>query len=124
MKFNFLGGQRKGFSPNQNTQETVNMFLEVDSSEEDKLTLYRVDGKKDFIELPKSPIYNMVEFRGALYVVAGDSIYKIIETVSGFSYVSLGSFLKDNIKTPYINVEINGDNVWLLTNSLFPDVVS
>ena len=83
MKFNFLGGQHKGFSPNQNTQETVNMFLEVDSSEENKLTLYRVDGKKDFIELPKSPVYNMAEFRGALYVVAGDSIYKIIETVSG-----------------------------------------
>ena len=77
MRFNFLGGQHKGFSPNQNTQETVNMFLEVDSSEENKLTLYRVDGKKDFIELPKSPIYNMAEFRGALYVVAGDSIYKI-----------------------------------------------
>ena len=67
------------------------MFLEVDSSEENKLTLYRVDGKKDFIELPKIPIYNMAEFRGALYVVAGDSIYKIIETVSGFSYVSLGT---------------------------------
>ena len=63
--FNFLGGQHKGFSPNPNTQETVNMFLEVDSSEENKLTLYRVDGKKDFIELPKSPIYNMAEFRGA-----------------------------------------------------------
>ena len=63
LKFNFLGGQHKGFSPNQNTQETVNMFLEVDSSEENKLTLYRVDGKKDFIELPKSPIYNMAEFR-------------------------------------------------------------
>ena len=61
MKFNFLGGQHKGFSPNQNTQETVNMFLEVDSSEENKLTLYRVDGKKDFIELPKSPIYNMAD---------------------------------------------------------------
>ena len=74
MKFNFLGGQHKGFSPNQNTQETVNMFLEVDSSEENKLTLYRVDGKKDFIDLPKSPIYNMAEFRGVLYVVAGDSL--------------------------------------------------
>ena len=91
MKFNFLGGQHKGFSPNQNTQETVNMFLEVDSSEENKLTWYRVDGKKDFIELPKIPIYNMAEFRGALYVVAGDSIYKIIETVSGYSYSLLGT---------------------------------
>ena len=30
---------------------------------------------KDFIELPKSPINNMAEFRGVLYVVAGDSIY-------------------------------------------------
>jgi hypothetical protein len=27
MKFNFLGGQHKGFSKNQNSQETVNMFL-------------------------------------------------------------------------------------------------
>jgi hypothetical protein len=90
MKIPFLGGQHKGFSPNQNTQETVNMFLEVDPSEENKLTLYRVDGKKDFIELPKSPIYNMAEFRGALYVVAGDSIYKIIETVSGYSYSLIG----------------------------------
>jgi len=91
LKFNFLGGQHKGFSPNQNTQETVNMFLEVDSSEENKLTLYRVDGKKDFIELPKSPIYNMAEFRGVLYVVAGDSIYKIIETVGGYTYSLIGS---------------------------------
>ena len=91
MKLNFLGGQHKGFSPNQNTQETVNMFLEVDSSEENKLTLYRVDGKKDFIELPKSPIYNMAEFRGVLYVVAGDSIYKIIETVGGYSYSLIGA---------------------------------
>ena len=91
MKFNFLGGQHKGFSPNQNTQETVNMFLEVDSSEENKLTLYRVDGKKDFIELPKSPIYNMAEFRGALYAVAGDSIYKIVQTVGGYSYSLIGT---------------------------------
>ena len=67
------------------------MFLEVDSSEENKLTLYRVDGKKDFIELPKSPIYNMAEFRGALYVVAGDSIYKIIEAVGGYSYSLIGA---------------------------------
>jgi len=91
LKFNFLGGQHKGFSPNQNTQETVNMFLEVDSSEENKLILYRVDGKKDFIELPKSPVYNMAEFRGALYAVAGDSIYKIIETVGGYTYSLIGS---------------------------------
>jgi hypothetical protein len=91
LKFNFLGGQHKGFSPNQNTQETVNMFLEVDPSEENKLTLYRVDGKKDFIELPKSPIYNMAEFRGALYVVAGDSIYKIIQTIGGYSYSLIGA---------------------------------
>ena len=33
----------------------------------------------------------MAEFRGALYVVAGDSIYKIIETVSGYSYSLLGT---------------------------------
>jgi hypothetical protein len=67
------------------------MFLEVDSSEENKLILYRVDGKKDFIELPKSPVYNMAEFRGALYAVAGDSIYKIIETVGGYTYSLIGS---------------------------------
>ena len=90
MKFNFLGGQHKGFSPNQNTQQTINMFLEVDPSEENKLTLYRVDGKKDFIELPKSPIYNMAEFRGVLYVVAGDGIYKIVKTVGVYSYTLLG----------------------------------
>ena len=67
------------------------MFLEVDSSEENKLTLYRVDGKKDFITLPKSPIYNMAEFRGVLYVVAGDSIYKIIQTIGGYSYSLIGA---------------------------------
>ena len=71
MKFNFLGGQHKGFSPNQNTQETVNMFLEVDSSEENKLTLYRVDGKKDFIELPKSPVYNRaVSIFGVAFLIS------------------------------------------------------
>ena len=38
-------------------------------------------------------------------------------------YILLGDFLKDNIKTPYINVENNGNDVKLLTNSLFPDLV-
>ena len=33
----------------------------------------------------------MAEFRGALYVVAGDSIYKIIETVGGYSYSLIGA---------------------------------
>lgn len=54
-------------------------------------------------------IYGKIEFSENLYASS--------------DYVSLGSFLKDNIKTPYINVEINGDDVWLLTNSLFPDLV-
>ena len=90
MKFNFLGGQHKGFSKNQNSQETVNMFLEVDPSEDNKLTLYRVDGKKDFIELPKSPVYGMSEFRGVLYAVAGDSIYKITTIVDGYGYTLIG----------------------------------
>jgi hypothetical protein len=90
MKFNFLGGQHKGFSPNQNTQQTINMFLEVDPSEDNKLTLYRVDGKKDFIELPKSPVYGLSEFRGVLYAVAGDSIYKITTVVDGYGYTLMG----------------------------------
>ena len=54
-------------------------------------------------------IYGKIEFSENLY--------------ASLDYVSLGSFLKDNIKTPYINVEINGDDVKLLTNSLFPDLV-
>ena len=66
MKFNFLGGQHKGFSKNQNSQETVNMFLEVDPSEDNKLTLYRVDGKTAFLTLPTAPVYGMAEFRGCL----------------------------------------------------------
>ena len=71
MKFNFLGGQHKGFSKNQNSQETVNMFLEVDLSEDNKLTLYRVDGKIAFLTIPTRPVYGMSEFRGVLYVVSG-----------------------------------------------------
>jgi hypothetical protein len=88
MKFNFLGGQHKGFSPNQNTQETVNMFLEVDPSEDNKLTLYRVDGKTAFLTLPTSPIYGMAEFRGVLYVVAGAALYKVL---NDFSYTTIGT---------------------------------
>ena len=88
MKFNFLGGQHKGFSPNQNTQETVNMYLEVDPSEDNKLTLYRVDGKKIFLTLPTKPIYAMSEFRGELYVVAGNKAYKVL---SDFTYTSIGT---------------------------------
>jgi len=87
MKFNFLGGQHKGFSSKQNAQETVNMFLEVDPSEENKLTLYRVDGKKTFIELPTQPVYGMAEFRGILYVVSGDYIYRVYQDLS---YVVIG----------------------------------
>ena len=88
MKFNFLGGQHKGFSPNQNTQETVNMFLEVDPSEDNKLTLYRVDGKTAFLTLPTTPIYAMSEFRGVLYVVAGATLYKVL---NDFSYTTIGA---------------------------------
>ena len=78
MKFNFLGGQHKGFSKNQNSQETVNMFLEVDPSEDNKLTLYRVDGKIAFLTLPTQPVYGMSEFRGVLYVVSGAYLYKVL----------------------------------------------
>ena len=89
MKFNFLGGQHKGFSKNQNSQETVNMFLEVDLSEEDnKLTLYRVDGKIAFLTLPTAPIYGMSEFRGVLYVVAGAYLYKVL---NDYSYTTIGA---------------------------------
>ena len=88
MKFNFLGGQHKGFSPNQNSQETINMFLEVDPSEDNKLTLYRVDGKKSFLELPTAPIYGMAEFRGVLYVIAGSTLYKVL---NDFSYTTIGT---------------------------------
>ena len=88
MKFNFLGGQHKGFSPNQNTQETVNMYLEVDPSEDNKLTLYRVDGKTAFLTLPTTPIYAMAEFSGVLYVVAGATLYKVL---NDFSYTTIGA---------------------------------
>jgi hypothetical protein len=88
MKFNFLGGQHKGFSKNQNSQETVNMFLEVDPSEDNKLTLYRVDGKKAFLTLPTAPIYGMYEFREILYVVAGAYLYKVL---NDFSYTTIGA---------------------------------
>jgi len=74
MKFNFLGGQHKGFSKNQNSQETVNMFLEVDPSEDNKLTLDRVDGKR--------------AFRGVLYVVAGAYLYKVL---NDYSYTTIGA---------------------------------
>ena len=88
MKFNFLGGQHKGFCPNQNTQETVNMFLEVDQSEENNLTLYRVDGKKVFLDIPISPVYVISEFRSVLYVVAGFVFYKVL---SDLTYTIVGS---------------------------------
>lgn len=88
MKFNFLGGQHKGFSLNQNTQETVNMFLELDPSEDNKLTLYRVDGKLAFLELPTTPVYAMTEYRGILYVVSGNTLYKVQRD---YSYSSIGT---------------------------------
>jgi len=89
MKFNFLGGQHKGFSKNQNSQETVNMFLEVDLSEDDnKLTLYRVDGKIVFLTLPTAPIYGMYELREILYVVAGAYLYKVL---NDFTYTTIGT---------------------------------
>ena len=88
MQFNFLGGQHKGFSPNQNSQETINMVLEVDPSEDNKLTLYRVDGKTAFLTLPTTPIYAMAEFRGILYVVAGAYLYKVL---NDYSYTTIGT---------------------------------
>lgn len=88
MQFNFLGGQHKGFSKNQNSQETVNMFLEVDPSEDNKLTLYRVDGKIAFLTLPTAPIYGMYEFREILYVVAGAYLYKVL---NDYSYTTIGA---------------------------------
>jgi hypothetical protein len=81
MKFNFLGGQHKGFSPNQNAQETVNMFLEVDPSEENKLTLYRVDGKKLLLTIPTAPIYALHEFGGVLYVATATRVYRVLSNL-------------------------------------------
>ena len=65
------------------------MFLEVDLSEEDnKLTLYRVDGKIAFLTLPTAPVYGMSEFRGVLYVVAGSYLYKVL---NDYTYTTVGS---------------------------------
>ena len=89
MKIPFFGGQKKGFSKNQNAQETVNMFLELDSSETDtNISLIRVDGKKLFLNLPTVPILSMLEFRGILYVVTQTQLYKVL--FDG-SYTALGS---------------------------------
>ncbi|WP_297920996.1 packaged DNA stabilization protein, partial [uncultured Agitococcus sp.] len=68
--------------------ETVNMYLEVDPSEDNKLTLYRVDGKTAFLTLPTTPIYAMAEFSGVLYVVAGATLYKVL---NDFSYTTIGA---------------------------------
>ena len=89
MKIPFFGGQKKGFSKNQNAQETVNMFLELDSSETDtNISLIRVDGKKLFLNLPTVPILSMLEFRGVLYVVTQIQLYKVL--FDG-SYTALGN---------------------------------
>lgn len=89
MRFNFLGGQHKGFSANQDAQETINMFLEVDLSEGDnKLALLRVDGKRAFIQLPEAPVFAMAEYRGFLYVACGASLYRV---AADFAYTYLGA---------------------------------
>jgi hypothetical protein len=88
MKIPFFGGQKKGFSKNQNAQETVNMFLELDSSETDtNISLIRVDGKKEFVNLPTSPVYAMTEYKNNLFVVAGSYVYKVL---SDGTYTNLG----------------------------------
>ena len=89
MQFNFLGGQHKGFSAKQNAQETVNMFVEVDMTESDnKITLYRVDGKRLEVTLPDAPIYAMAEFRNDVYVAAGSGFYRV---TAGFGVTYLGA---------------------------------
>ncbi len=117
MKIPFFGGQKRGFSKNQNTQETINMFLELDSSETDtNISLIRVDGKKAFIELPSVPIYAMLEFRGYLYVVTETQVYKVI---SNGSYLTLGSVNCDKRTTMTVNnsgeiLIVSGNNGYVL----------
>ncbi len=101
MKIPFFGGQKKGFSKNQNAQETVNMFLELDSSETDtNISLIRVDGKKLFLNLPTVPILSMLEFRGVLYVVTQTQLYKVL--FDG-SYTALGTVNCDTRTTMTAN---------------------
>ncbi len=101
MKIPFFGGHKKGFSKNQNAQETVNMFLELDSSETDtNISLIRVDGKKLFLNMPTVPILSMLEFRGVLYVVTQTQLYKVL--FDG-SYTALGSVNCDTRTTMTAN---------------------
>lgn len=42
---------------------------------------------------------------------------------ASMNYNTVGDFIKNNLTNPYIKVEIVGDEVRLLTNNLFPDLV-
>lgn len=78
MKIPFIGGQSKRRSVNQSAQQTVNLYLEIDSAEKDtSAALYMVPGKRLFASVGDGPIRGMIAWGEIVIVVSDDDVYRL-----------------------------------------------
>ena len=95
MKIPFIGGQSKRRSVNQSAQQTVNLYLEIDSAEKDtNAALYMVPGKRLFASVGSGPIRGMLAWKGWVIVVSGAEVYRMesdgTSTLLGSVHASVG----------------------------------
>ena len=78
MKIPFIGGQSKRRSVNQSAQQTVNLYLEIDSAEKDtSAAMYMVPGKRLFASVGDGPIRGMIAWGEIVIVVSDDDVYRL-----------------------------------------------
>ena len=120
MRIPLIGGHNRRFSPNQDAQRTVNLYLDIDPEEpETGAALYKVPGRVQFSVPGSGPIRRMAVFGDYVIAVSGNEVYKIDNAGNA---TLLGTILISNDRVDMsINVGqciiVSGLKAWIYNGS-------
>lgn len=91
MKINFARHAYQSRSKPLSSQRLVNLYGEVAPEDaKESFVLYGTPGLKLWTSVPKAPIRGSIKMGGLLYVVGGDTVYKITKSGSASAVGTLG----------------------------------
>lgn len=91
MRIDFVGGTNVSRSVNSSAQRTVNFIVEADRQSKYPLKLIGRPGLLSFVNIGSSAMRGSLEWGGDLYVVIGDTLWKVTTAGSATGVGTIGS---------------------------------
>jgi len=116
LSFNIFGGYGKGLFPQFDTQETVNLYVETEKAQQNKIAYYPTDGLVLAHRFSKSGRGRALhQFADKLVAVCGAEIYLIDEVLSenDLGTINTDSGLVDISSSDKEMLIVDGANGWL-----------